>query len=66
MNRLSFSVSESLYGQLLKIAKSKGCSVEELAVSALSGYAADCEDEARTDLCMVDNLERSFFLALGE
>ena len=69
MTDISLKINEDLLQKLAKIAEKSGQNVNEVAISALSAYVEDYEDVYKTDLtdlCSVDNLERSFFLSIGE
>lgn len=60
------NISAELMSKIEKIANKSGRSVDECVELALSEYVADYEDVYKTDLNMVNNLERSFFLSIGE
>lgn len=66
MSNITFCVSDSLNQKLAQIAKKSGRSVDECVELALRDYVENYEDVYKTDLCAVDNLERSFFLSIGE
>ena len=66
MSNISVSVPDSLNKKLASVAQKSGKSVEECIALALRDYVENCEDVYKTDLCTVDNLERSFFLSIGE
>ncbi len=66
MTDISLKIDEDLMQKLAKIAEKSGQSINDVALSALSAYVEDYEDVYKTDLCSVDNLERSFFLSIGE
>ncbi len=66
MSRISVSIDDQLNAKLALIARKSGKSVEECAALALRDYVENYEDVYKTDLCAVDNLERSFFLSIGE
>lgn len=66
MTDISLKIDEDLMQKLAKIAEKSGQSINDVALSALSAYVDDYEDVYKTDLCSVDNLERSFFLSIGE
>lgn len=66
MAKLSVSVSAELNRKIAAIADKSGRSVEECVALALRDYIENYEDVYKTDLCSVDNLERAFFLSIGE
>lgn len=66
MSNISVSLSEDLKQKIAAIAAKSGRSVDECVMLALRDYVENYEDVYKTDLCAVDNLERSFFLSIGE
>lgn len=66
MSSISVSLNDALKAKLARIAEKSGKSVEEYVALALRDYVENYEDVYKTDLCAVDNLERSFFLSIGE
>lgn len=66
MTDVSVSINADLQKKIAKIAKKNGQSFNELVARALTQYVEDYEDVYKTDVCSVDNLERSFFLSIGE
>ena len=66
MRKLSVSVNDELQYKIEKIAQKSGRSLDECVARALRAYVDEYEDIYRTDLCSVDNIERSFFLSIGE
>ena len=66
MAGFSISLSDELQKKLSLISEKSGRSMDECVVSALREYVENYEDVYKTDLCAVDNLERSFFLFVGE
>ncbi|MDO5387401.1 MAG: hypothetical protein Q4F75_09075 [Pseudomonadota bacterium] len=66
MTDVSVSINADLQKKIAKIAKKNGQSFDELVAKALAQYVEDYEDVYKTDVCAVDNLERSFFLSIGE
>lgn len=66
MTKLSVSVPAEINRKIAAIAEKSGRSVEECVALALRDYIENYEDVYRTDLCTVDNLERAFFLSIGE
>lgn len=66
MTRLSVNISADLMAKLEKIANKSGRSKDECLELALSEYVDNFEDFYQTDLNCVDQLERSFFLSIGE
>ena len=66
MSNISVNISADLKNKISKIAQKSGRSLDECIALALSEYAVNYEDTYKTDLCSVDNLERSFFLSIGE
>lgn len=66
MRKLSVSVNDELQYKIEKIAQKSGRSLDECVAMALRAYVDEYEDIYRTDLCSVDNIERSFFLSIGE
>ncbi len=66
MRSISVSLNDELRDKIEKIAKNSGRSLDDCIASALRSYVEDYEDVRGTDLCAVDNLERSFFLSIGE
>lgn len=66
MRQVSVNISEELYNKISAVAKKSNRSLEDCAALALSEYADNFEDFYKTDLCSVGQMERSFFLALGE
>lgn len=66
MNTISIAINAKLEKKIMQIAAKSGRSFDECVTLALQGYADEYEDVYKTDLCSVDNLERSFFLSIGE
>lgn len=66
MSRLSVNISADLMAKLEKIANKSGRSKDECLELALGEYVDNFEDFYQTDLNCVDQLERSFFLSIGE
>ena len=66
MSNISVNISADLKNKISKIAQKSGRSLDECIALALCEYAENYEDTYKTDLCSVDNLERSFFLSIGE
>ena len=66
MRKISVMVNDELQYKIEKIAQKSGRSVDDCVALALRDYIENYEDVYRTDLCAVDNLERSFFLSIGE
>ncbi len=66
MSHISINISSELKDKISKIAQKSGRSLDECVALALNEYAENFEDTYKTDLCSVDNLERSFFLSIGE
>ena len=66
MSNISVNNTADLKNKISKIAQKSGRSLDECIALALSEYAENYEDTYKTDLCSVDNLERSFFLSIGE
>lgn len=66
MSNISVSINEDLQKRIAKIAKKSGRSVEECVAVALSEYIDNYEGFYKTDICAMDNLERSFFLSIAE
>lgn len=66
MSNISVSLTEDLKQKIAAIAAKSGRSVDECISLALHDYIENYEDVYKTDLCAVDNLERSFFLSIGE
>lgn len=66
MSNISVSLTEDLKQKIAAIAAKSGHSVDECISLALHDYIENYEDVYKTDLCTVDNLERSFFLSIGE
>ena len=66
MTDVSVSINADLQKKIAKIAKKNGQSFNDLVARALTQYVEDYEDVYKTDVCAVDNLERSFFLSIGE
>ena len=66
MRKLSVSVNDELQYKIEKIAQKSGRSLDECVAIALRAYVDEYEGIYRTDLCSVDNIERSFFLSIGE
>ncbi|MBS4772793.1 MAG: hypothetical protein KHX55_00775 [Proteobacteria bacterium] len=66
MSNISVSISDGLNAKLALIAQKSGKTVDECVALALRDYIENYEDVYKTDLCAVDNLERSFFLSIGE
>lgn len=66
MSRITFEISEQLYQKLAAVAAKSGRSLAEVAEQAVADYIENYEDVYKTDLCTVDNLERAFFLSIGE
>lgn len=66
MRKISVMVNDELQYKIEKIAQKSGRSVDDCVALALRDYIENYEDIYKTDLCAVDNLERSFFLSIGE
>lgn len=66
MTKLSVSISADLNKKIAKIAEKSGRSADDVVALALRDYVENYEDVYKTDLCTVDNLERAFFLSIGE
>ncbi len=66
MRKISVMVNDDLQNKIEKIAQKSGRSVDDCVALALRDYIENYEDIYKTDLCAVDNLERSFFLSIGE
>ena len=66
MHQISVSLPDDLQNKISKIAAKSGKSLDECVAIALRDYVENYEDVYKTDLCAVDNLERSFFLSIGE
>ncbi len=66
MTNLSVNISAELMAKLEKIANKSGRSKDECLELALAEYVDNFEDFYQTDLNSVDQLERSFFLSIGE
>lgn len=66
MRKISVSVNDELHCKITRIAQKSGRSLDECVALALRDYIENYEDVYKTDLCAVDNLERSFFLSIGE
>lgn len=66
MRKISVMVNDDLQNKIEKIAQKSGRSVDDCVILALRDYIENYEDIYKTDLCAVDNLERSFFLSIGE
>lgn len=66
MSRITFEISEQLHQKLAAVAAKSGRSLTEVAEQAVADYIENYEDVYKTDLCTVDNLERAFFLSIGE
>lgn len=66
MSNISISLSADLQKKISKIAQKSGRSFDECVALALSEYVDNYEDFYKADICAVDNLERSFFLSIGE
>ena len=66
MRKISVMVNDDLQNKIEKNKKKSGRSVDDCVALALRDYIENYEDIYKTDLCAVDNLERSFFLSIGE
>lgn len=66
MNNISVSLSKGLKSKLMKLAKSQGCSFDEVVELALAEYVENAEDNFNTDLSAVNGAERSFFVSIGK
>ncbi len=66
MTNISIKLSEDLLKKMALLAEKNNQSINDIALEALSSYVNECEDIHQTDLCAVDNLERSFFLSIAE
>ena len=66
MRQISVSLPDDLQNKISKIAAKSGKSLDECVALALRDYVENYEDVYKTDICAVDNLERSFFLSIGE
>lgn len=66
MAEISVSLTTGLKKKISEIAERSGKSMDEIISQALSSYVDEYEDIRQTDICSVDNFERSFFLSVGE
>lgn len=66
MTKILVSISAELNQKIAKIAAKSGRSVDDCVALALRDYVENYEDDYKTDLCSVDQLERAFFLSIGE
>ena len=66
MTNISVAINEDLKQKISDLAQKSGVSLEQFVAKALSEYVENNEDDCRTDFCSVSNLERSFFLSIGE
>ncbi len=66
MSRISVSVTDELQQKIADIAARSGRSLDDCIALALRDYVENYEDVYKTDRCTVNNLERSFFLSIGE
>lgn len=66
MSEISIKINAELHKKIAKIAEKNGQSLNDCVTKALAAYVDEYEDVYKTDICAVDNLERSFFLSIGE
>lgn len=66
MTQLSINISDDLLQKLNTVAKKSHCSFEDCLTLALQDYVDNYQDFYKADLGSVNQLERSFFLSLGE
>lgn len=66
MTRMTVTLPADLNRKIAAIAKKSGRTMDECVALALRDYIENYEDVYKTDLCSVDNLERAFFLSIGE
>ncbi len=66
MTEISVTINEDLRKKIAKIAEKNGQNLNDCVAKALAAYVEEYEDVYKTDICAVDNLERSFFLSIGE
>ena len=66
MTRISVTLSDDLKQKISALAQKNGQSLEQCVAMVLSEYVENSEDDFRTDFCSVNNLERSFFLSIGD
>ncbi|MBE6449003.1 MAG: hypothetical protein E7018_06905 [Alphaproteobacteria bacterium] len=66
MRKIAVTINDELAHKINLIAQKSGRSLDECVASAIRGYVDEYEDIYRTDLCAIDNIERSFFLSIGE
>lgn len=66
MRQLIFNIPQDLQKKLDAIATKSKLSQEDIMIKALSDYVESYEDFYHADACSVDQLERSFFLSIGE
>lgn len=66
MKAVSVSLNQNLHVKLTRMAEKSGLPIEECLRLAVEEYVDNYEDVYKTDLNSVNNLERSFFLSIGE
>lgn len=66
MKAVSVSLNQNLHVKLARMAEKSGLPIEECLRLAVEEYVDNYEDIYKTDLNSVNNLERSFFLSIGE
>ena len=66
MKTFSVVLNQKFYSKLILMAEKSGHSVDECLEFAVSEYVDNYEDVYKTDLNSVSNIERSFFLSIGE
>lgn len=66
MKAVSVSLNQNLHVKLARMAEKSGLPIEECLRLAVEEYVDNYEDVYKTDLNSVNNLERSFFLSIGE
>ena len=66
MSSLNISIDDALTQKLALIAQKSGKTLGDCLNLAVRDYVDNYEDVYKTDCCTVNNLERSFFLSIGE
>jgi len=66
MVEISVTIDKNMHKKIANIAEKSGQSLNDCILNALGCYIDEYEDVYKTDMCSVDNLERSFFLSIGE
>ncbi len=66
MTDISISLSDDLKQKIAALAQKNSQSLEQCVLQLLSESVENSENDYKTDFCSINNLERSFFLSIGE